>query len=99
LLAFGHEFKVLRLSIVGLLLSNLGAKGQSWAGSLPVDSASGKIVYRGSIAAHEIETTVLHKRAKNYTYQVFDLSDTTRIITRTIFVSKWPADSYYQVAI
>jgi hypothetical protein len=61
LLAFGHEFKVLRLSIVGLLLSNLGAKGQSWAGSLPVDSASGKIVYRGSIAANEIETTVLHK--------------------------------------
>jgi hypothetical protein len=91
--------KLLLAGFAGLLLSNLGVKGQSWAGSLPVDSASGKIVYRGSIATPEIETTVLRKRAKNYTYQAFDLSDTTWIVTRTIFVSKWPDDLYCQVAI
>jgi hypothetical protein len=91
--------KLLLAGFAGLLLSNLGAKGQSWAGSLPVDAASGKIVYRGSIVAPEIETTALCKRAKNYTYQAFDLSDTTRIITRTIFVSKWPANLHCQVAI
>jgi hypothetical protein len=90
---------LLRLYFAGLLLSSMGAKGQSWAGNLPIDSASGKIVYRGSIAAPGVEATALRKRAKTYTYQEFDLSDTTRIATRTVFVSKWPADLHCQVAI
>jgi hypothetical protein len=59
-------------------------RAQEWAGGLPVDSTSGRLVYRGRVEAKGVSVTTLRQRAKAYTFHLY-VPDTTRVLTETLY--------------
>lgn len=62
------------------MLAATASKAQAWAGGLPVDSASGRIVYEGSVEAGHVSAGVLRRRAVRYTAGLFS-RDTVQLLT------------------
>jgi hypothetical protein len=70
-----------KLLLVGLfLLAATASKAQAWTGGLPVDSASGRIVYQGSVEAGRVSAAALRRRAVRYTAGLFS-RDTVHLLT------------------
>lgn len=89
-----------------LLLTSLAAHSQEWAGGLPLDSTSGKIVFQGSEVVPETPAAVLRKRAITYARNSAYTSarslvvvDSAQAITLLVFVRPSLFDLHYQLTV
>jgi hypothetical protein len=87
-----------RLLLAVLLLGGGSAAAQHWAGSLPVDSASGRIVYQGRVEAGRVSAEAMRRRAVRYTAGLFS-RDTVQLLTGTSQQKEGRFTISYQVTI
>jgi hypothetical protein len=90
--------KKLLLSTLLVMWTAAVAKAQDWAAGLPVDSASGRIVYQGSVEAGRVSAAALRRRAVRYTAGLFS-RDTLHLLTGSSQQQEGRFKVSYQVTI